>query len=202
MNLEDNIFVLDDIIPSWIYKSVVNDIANVPVTFGHSGLGPYQGYSFFSNVWTRPQLHHLPWYLTASFYAFNDAREKLGDVTNLELCQTQLNVTTKSLTGNVHVDAAPDTPSWTMVHFISGDSGMDFWSTHPKDNGTQIKEVEYKDNRCVVFPSSMYHRGLPCSNIEPRITIGYVFGGESTMFAKQNNIIFPIFKDENNKIFN
>jgi len=200
MILEDNIFVFDDIVPDWIYEHTIKNIANIPVTFGHSGLGPYQGYSFFSKVWTRQELEQLPWYLSASFYALNNARRRLGDVTNLELVQTQLNITTKNLTGNLHVDSGPDVPSWTMVHLITGDSGMDFWTNHPDHNGTKIKEIEYKDNRCIIFPSSIFHRGLTCIEAEPRISVGYVFGGQSTPFAKNNNIIYPIFKNQNEQI--
>ena len=200
MKLEDSVFVFDDIVPDWVYDNIFKDIANIPVTFGHSGLGPYQGYTFFSKVWTREDLDQMPWYLSAAFYALNDSRLRLGDVTNLELCQTQLNVTTKNLTGNVHLDAGPETPSWTMVHLVAGDTGMDFWTSHPEDGGTVIKEVDYKDNRCIIFPSNLHHRGLPCKEVEPRISVGYVFGGESTNFAKQNNIIFPIFKEQNEHI--
>lgn len=196
--MTDNIFVFDDIVPDWIYQSVCRNITSVPVTYGHRGLGPNQGHAFFSKVWPRYELNNIPWEFSAIFESLNANRDKLGDVVELYLNQCQINITTQNLNGGLHLDIGHT--AWTMVHLICGDSGMDFWSDLPERGGTKIKEVDYKDNRCIIFPSNMLHRGLPPKKIEPRVSVGYVFSGiPVSQFSANNNILFPIFKDEYEK---
>lgn len=196
-----DVHVFDDIVPDWLYRSTLNEISSIPVTFGHRGYGPNQGNVFFSSVWPNYSLHTLPWFFKATYAALESNISRLGDTVDIELNQCQLNYTTKNLTGGLHIDVNPNVASWTMVHFIGGDSGMDFWTEMPENGGEKIGEVDYKDNRCVVFPSNLLHRGLQPNLIEPRVTVGYVFSGKPpSQFAYQNNIIFPIFKDEYEKI--
>lgn len=198
----DDIIVLDDLIPTWLHNEVVNEIPHSMVSFGHRGLGPYQGHQFFSNQWTHQQLDNAPWQLKAVWSAFNHQKDKLGDnIGELQLNQIQINITTKNLNGGLHVDSGEDVPAYTMVYLVSGDSGMDFWSDNPDNGGKCIKEVEYKDGRCIVFPSKFIHRGLPPKEIEPRTSVGFVFSGRSTPFAQSRNIVMPIFKDQQEKIF-
>jgi len=197
----NDIFVFDDIVPDWLYGEVLNNISSIPVTYGHQGLGPYQGHSLFSKVWPKYELANVPWFFKSVFSVFEHNKSRLGNVTNIRLSQCQLNISTKTLNGGLHVDCNPLAPAWTMIHLIAGDSGIDFWTEMPEHGGTKIHEVDYKDNRCVLFPSKLLHRGLPPINIEPRVTVGYIFSGTPpTPFADRNNIIFPIFKDEYDKI--
>lgn len=197
----DNVFVFDDIIPDWLYNDILNEIVSVPVIYGHRGYGPNQGHSFFSMVWPNYELDKLPWIFKATFSAFKANVSRLGDTVDVILNQCQLNYTTEKLNGGLHVDVREDAPSWTMVHLITGDSGLDFWSDLPERGGKQLGEVSYKDNRCVVFPSNLLHRGLPAKEIEPRISVGYVFSGKPpTKFGYFNNIIYPIFKNDYEKI--
>ena len=199
----NDIFVFDDIVPDWLYNDILKNITSLPVTFGHAGLGPSQGHALFTKVWSSNELPNLPWFFKSVFSVFEHNKSRLGDVTNISLNQCQLNLSTQTLNGGLHVDCNPQAQAWTMVHLIAGDSGLDFWTELPERGGTKIHEVEYKDNRCVVFPSRLLHRGLAPVSIEPRASVGYIFSGTPpSQFAARNNIIFPIFKDEYNKIMN
>lgn len=199
--MNNNIHVFDDLIPDWLYQNTLKNIAQVPVTFGHSGLGPYQGHSLFSKVWRSGEIASVPWYLTATFECFKSQGHRLGQLADITMSQCQINMSTQNLNGGLHVDSNPAAPAWTMVHMIAGDSGMDFWTALPEQAGTLIKQVEYRDNRCVVFPSALLHRGLPPKSVEPRVTVGYIFSGTSpSQFASRNNIIFPIFRREYDRI--
>ena len=192
------IFVLDNVVPDWLYTSIKNNVSAIPVTYGHRGIGPDQGNSFFSRVWSTYELQLMPWECKAIFTALNHTRFNLSsddEVLPLHLNQCQLNVTTQNLVGGIHTDVCD--PAWTMVHLISGDSGMDFWTDLPENNGIKIQEVGYKDNRCIVFPSHILHRGLPPNKVEPRITFGYIFSGPPlNEYAAKNNVLSPIFKKE------
>ena len=197
----DDIVVLDDIVPNWLHEDVVKNIPHTPVTFGHRGLGPYQGHQFFSNQWTHEQIENAPCQLRAVWSAFESQKKKISErVGDIELNQIQINITTKNLNGGLHVDSTENVPAYTMVYLVHGDSGMDFWSDNPDNGGKMFKEVPYKSGRCIVFPSRYIHRGLPTIEIEPRISIGYVFSGVTTPFARSRNIIMPIFEDEQAKI--
>ena len=199
--MTNDIFVFDDIVPGWLYNSIKKNISSIPVTCQHHGEGPDQGNRFFSKIWPLYGLHDIPWEYNATFAALNDSRARLStddEVVPLHLVQCQINLTTKSLVGEVHADFAP--PTWTMVHLITGDTGMDFWTNFPELGGEKIHEVEWKDNRCVIFPSDLLHRGLPPNNIEPRLTLGYMFGGTpQSQQEHKANVISPIFRKEYNK---
>ena len=74
----------------------------------------------------------MPWEYKATFSALDAARGRIStndEVLPLHLVQCQLNLTTKTLKGGFHQDIGP--PGYTMVHFITGDTGMDFWSDNP-----------------------------------------------------------------------
>ena len=64
-----------------------------------------------------------------------------------------------------------------------------FGLDNPDNGGKMFKEVPYKSGRCIVFPSRYIHRGLPTIEIEPRISIGYVFSGVTTFFARSSEIL-------------
>jgi hypothetical protein len=196
--MNNGIFVFDDIIPDWLYNSIKQNVLSIPVTCQHHGVGPDQGNSFFSKIWPLFGLYELPWEFKATFAALNDYRSNItaNDVVMpLHLVQCQLNLTTKTLKGGFHQDIGP--PGYTMVHFISGDTGMDFWNDNPANGGEKVHEVEYKDNRCVIFPSNMWHRGIPTINIEPRVTLGYIFAGPpQSQYEHDNNILSPIFEKQ------
>jgi|11_taG_2_1085331.scaffolds.fasta_scaffold02620_7 hypothetical protein len=196
--MSSDIFVFDDIVPEWLYRSIKTNILSIPVTCQHHGVGPDVGNAFFSKIWPLFGLHEIPWEYKATFAALNDSRDKLSnddEVLPLHFVQCQLNLTTKTLVGGVHADMGP--PAWTMVHFISGDTGMDFWTDFPDHGGEKICDIDYKDNRCVIFPSNLWHRGVPTNDVEPRVTLGYIFGGPpQSEHERNNNIISPIFKKQ------
>lgn len=134
-NSMKDVFVFDDIIPDWLYNATLNEISSIPITFGHRGYGPNQGNVFFSSVWPNYELHRLPWFFKATFAALESNISRLGNTVDVILNQCQLNYTTKTLTGGLHIDVNPEVASWTMVHLIAGDSGLDFWSDMPEDGG-------------------------------------------------------------------
>ena len=199
--MTNDIFVFDDIVPGWLYNSIKKNISSIPVTCEHHGVGPVTGNSFFSKIWPLFGLHEIPWEYNATFAALNHSRARLStddEVVPLHLVQCQLNLTTKTLKGGFHQDIGP--PGYTMVHFITGDTGMDFWSDNPDTGGNKMAEVEWKDNRCVIFPSNLWHRGVPTINIEPRITLGYIFSGTpQSQQERDTNVLSPIFRKEYNK---
>lgn len=191
--MTDQIYVFDDIIPEFLYYSAINEIPKIPMYFGHRGQGYDFGFHFWSNQWNN---NDEPWPFKSIWAAFESKKHLLGNVGDIELLRCQLNVTTSQCFGGIHVDVGPGVPYYTMVHFLTGDSGMEFY----KDDNV-IKTVDYKDNRCVIFPSEIRHQGLPPKESEPRVTVGYVFGGRGTDMTRQKNIGLPIWKEEQNQIF-
>jgi hypothetical protein len=193
---KDNIIVLDELIPDWLADQIEAVIPHMPLRFGHRGLGYDEGYNTFSEQWTRDVQHgatishtnflaDMPWELKALWTVVHHKKVKLFKNTqdDLQLNQVQINLTTEEHYGGLHTDAPEDsvqmtTPGWipshTMVYFLQGDTGMEFWSDR-NDGPTHI--VDWKKGRCVVFPSSYLHKGLPPKDISPRATIGFIFNG-------------------------
>jgi hypothetical protein len=259
-NIAQDIYVLDDIVPSWLHKEAVKTIPHLALGFGHRGLGPYQGYQFWSDQWgdtdANKDLDEAPWELTAIWKVLNENRKRISSaVGNIQLNQIQVNLTTKKHAGGLHVDIQEDAPAYTMVYMLQGDSGMDFWSNNPehlnpkiaelsdgvtkgtvteaevhaeiektreiayKNNSLRTKDgtwyaddfanhpgkmdsfkchtVDWKDGRMVIFPSKFIHQGLPVKDISPRVTIGFIFSGEATPFARHRKIIHSIFNQDN-----
>lgn len=201
-NSDNGIFVFDDLVPEWLYNKVLYEITSIPLTFGHRGVSNDFGYHFWSKEWLANDYNNIPWFLKSVFAALEGQKARLGNVGEIEVARCQINMTTKNLYGGTHVDVGRGVPYYTMVHFVAGDSGMDFWTDYPTNGGTIIEQVEYKDNRCVIFPSWMPHTGLPPKEIEPRVSVGYVFGGKGTEFTRSQNIGLPIWKEEQDSIFN
>lgn len=193
---KDNILVFDDLIPDWLMDQIDAVIPHMPLRFGHRGLGYDEGYNTFSEQWTRDVQHgvtvshtnflaDMPWELKALWTVIHHKKTNLfkkieGD---LQLNQVQINLSTEEHYGGLHTDAPDDTnqmtmpgwiPSHTLVFFLQGDTGMEFWSSR---NGELIHTVDWKKGRCVVFPSSYPHKGLPPINVSPRVTIGFIFNG-------------------------
>ena len=50
-DISKNVYVLDNLVPDWLHKQAKETIPSLPLTFGHRGLGPYQGYQFWSEQW-------------------------------------------------------------------------------------------------------------------------------------------------------
>jgi hypothetical protein len=198
MNYDPNkIVILDDVVPQWLHDQAINQVLHYPLSFGHRGLGQYQGHQIFSQQFSQAELENTPWTLKAVWHAFEHHKNLIdNDVGDIQLNQVQINLTTKEHTGGLHVDSGDDVPAYTMVYLIHGDTGMDFWDGDPEKDGKKIDEVEYKEGRLIVFPSRYLHRGIPVKDVSPRVTAGYVFSGKSTPFARQRNIILPIFKKE------
>lgn len=193
---KDNILVFDDLIPDWLMAQIDAVIPHMPLRFGHRGLGYDEGYNTFSEQWTRDVQHgvtvshtnflaDMPWELKALWTVIHHKKTNLfkkieGD---LQLNQVQINLSTEEHYGGLHTDAPDDTnqmtmpgwiPSHTLVFFLQGDTGMEFWSSR---NGELIHTVDWKKGRCVVFPSSYPHKGLPPIDVSPRVTIGFIFNG-------------------------
>ena len=193
---KDNILVFDDLIPDWLMDQIEAVVPHMPLKFGHRGLGYDEGYNTFSEQWTRDVQHgvtvshtnflaNMPWELKALWTVVHYKKPNLfkkieGD---LQLNQVQINLSTEEHYGGLHTDAPDDTnqmtmpgwiPSHTLVFFLQGDTGMEFWSSR---NGELIHTVDWKKGRCVVFPSSYPHKGLPPKDISPRATIGFIFNG-------------------------
>ena len=189
-----HILVFDDLIPAFLQEQVEAVIPHLPLRFGHRGLGVYQGHETFSEQWSRDIQHgvevshtnflaDMPWERKSMWTVIHHNKAKLfKNVTeNLQLNQVQINLTTEEHFGGKHTDAPDDTeqmkhpnwiPSHTMVYFLQGDTGMQFWN-----NNEVIHSVEFKKGRCVVFPSSYLHEGLKPNEISPRVTIGFIFNG-------------------------
>jgi|TARA_B110000438_G_scaffold30499_1_gene29796 hypothetical protein len=193
---KDNILVFDDLIPDWLMDQIEAVVPHMPLKFGHRGLGYDEGYNTFSEQWTRDVQHgvtvshtnflaNMPWELKALWTVVHYKKPNLfkkieGD---LQLNQVQINLSTEEHYGGLHTDAPDDTnqmtmpgwiPSHTLVFFLQGDTGMEFWSSR---NGELIHTVDWKKGRCVVFPSSYPHKGLPPIDVSPRVTIGFIFNG-------------------------
>ena len=260
MDLElEKIKVLDDVVPKWLHQKAVETVPYLPLKWGHRGLGPSQGYQFFSDQWKHEEIENAPWVLQAIWMAFEEKKHLIGpDVGDIQLNQIQINLTTKDHMGGLHVDIHDGTEAYTMVYSVCGDSGMDFWSNNPEHINPRIAEladkatrgeatqeeveeemrktkerasaegglrtkdatwyaddfsnhegeldsykwhsVGYKDGRCIVFPSKFIHQGLPPKTVSPRVTIGYIFSGKASQFARDRGVIMPIFKKEQEKI--
>ena len=193
---KDNIIVFDDLVPDWLIDQIEAVIPHMPLRFGHRGLGYDEGYNTFSEQWTRDIQHgatvnhtkflvDMPWELKALWTAIHHKKTNLfkkieGD---LQLNQVQINLTTEEHYGGLHTDAPDDAtqmnmpgwiPSHTLVYFLQGDTGMEFWESR---DGKSVHTVDWKKGRCVVFPSSYLHKGLPPKNTSPRATIGFIFNG-------------------------
>ena len=258
---KEKIKVLDDVIPKWLHRKAVETIPYLPLKWGPRGLGPTQGYQFFSDQWKHEEIEKAPWVLQAIWMAFEEQKHLIDpDVGDIQLNQIQINLTTKDHIGGLHVDIHDGTEAYTMVYSVCGDSGMDFWSNNPEHINPRIAElsdmatrgeatqeqveeelnktkerakanqgmrtkdatwyeddfsnhegemdsyrwhsVDYKEGRCIVFPSMFIHQGLPPKPVSPRVTIGYIFSGKTSKFARDRGVIYPIFKKEQDKIAN
>ena len=257
-DISKNVYVLDNLVTDWLHKQAKETIPSLPLTFGHRGLGPYQGYQVWSEQWgdskgTDPK--DAPWELWAIWLVLNENRKLIAPTVGPIQCnQIQINLTTKKHSGGLHVDIQEDAPAFTMVYFLQGDSGMEFWSNNPEHLNPKLAElshgvtkgkvteaevdaelqrtkemarnagglrtkdatryeddfanhqgemdsykihsVPFKENRMVIFPSKYIHQGLPIKAISPRVTIGYIFSGQSTPFMREHKVLHPIFKDQ------
>lgn len=195
-SLEHNIYVLDDLVPKWLHNSAKETALHFPLSFGHRGLGPNQGYEFWSDQWgyaNNKDPKEAPWEFWAIWLILNENKNLISpNVTTLQCNQIQLNFTTKKHFGNRHVDVMNEAPAYTMVYLLRGDSGMDFWANE-KD---KIHSVPWKDGRAVIFPSNMIHSGLPPQEVSPRLTLGYIFSGEATPFMQKHKVLHPIFNND------
>ena len=81
--------------------------------------------------------------------------------------------------------------TWYADDFSNHEGELDSYKWH---------SVGYKDGRCIVFPSKFIHQGLPPKTVSPRVTIGYIFSGKASQFARDRGVIMPIFKKEQEKI--
>ena len=189
-----NILVFDDLIPMFLQEQVEAVIPHFPLRFGHRGLGYDEGYRTFSEQWTREiqqgvEVSHtnfladMPWELKSMWTVVHHSKTTLfkNVKERLTLNQVQINLTTEEHFGGKHTDAPDDSehmkdpnwiPSHTMVYFLQGDTGMQFWNKNEV-----FHSVDFKKGRCVVFPSSYLHEGLPPKEISPRVTIGFIFNG-------------------------
>ena len=62
MDLElEKIKVLDDVVPKWLHQKAVETVPYLPLKWGHRGLGPSQGYQFFSDQWKHEEIEKAPW---------------------------------------------------------------------------------------------------------------------------------------------
>jgi len=258
--LSDDIYVLDDLVPKWLHTQAKETIPSLPLQFGHRGLGPYQGYQFWSDQWgdanANKELNDTPWELWAIWLILKENKNLISPIVgNIQCNQIQVNLTTKKHSGGLHVDIQDDCPAYTMVYFLQGDTGLEFWSNNPehlnpklaelshgvtqgkvteaevdaelqrtkemanKDGGLRTKDgtwyeddfanhpgemssykvhsVPWKEGRMVIFPSKYIHQGLPIKETSPRVTVGFIFSGEATPFAKERRIIHSIFNQDN-----
>ena len=144
-----HILVFDDLIPDFLQQQVDSVVPYLPLRFGHRGLGYNEGYNTFSEQWSRDIQHgvevshtnflaDMPWELKSMWTVIHHDRTKLFKNVpgNLQLNQVQINLTTEEHFGGKHTDAPDDTeqmkdpnwiPSHTMVYFVQGDTGMQFW---------------------------------------------------------------------------
>lgn len=188
------ILIIDNLIPKFLQEQVETVIPHLPLRFGHRGLGYNEGYNTFSEQWSREVQHgvevshtnflaDMPWELKAMWTVVHHARASIFKNVNdsLILNQVQINLTTEEHFGGKHTDAPDDSeqmkdpnwiPSHTMVYFVQGDTGIQFWN-----NNEVIHSVDFKKGRCVLFPSSYIHEGLKPNKISPRVTIGFIFNG-------------------------
>ena len=56
-----------------------------------------------------------------------------------------------------------------------------------EQDGKPVYNVDWKKGRCVVFPSSYPHRGLPPKDVSPRATIGFIFNGLPQQKEQEEN---------------
>ena len=141
----DKIIVLDDVVPQWLHDQAINQVLHYPLSFGHRGLGQYQGHQIFSQQFSQAELENTPWTLKAVWHAFEHHKNLIdNDVGDIQLNQVQINLTTKEHTGGLHVDSGDDVPAYTMVYLIHGDTGMDFWDGDPEKDGKKIDSKKLK----------------------------------------------------------
>tara|TARA_Y100000389_G_C17446340_1_gene511851 strand:- start:707 stop:1345 length:639 start_codon:yes stop_codon:yes gene_type:complete len=197
---KNNILVFDDLVPDYLMDQMDSSIPHMPLRFGHRGLGHDEGYTTFSEQWTREVqqgatvehtnfLVDMPWEFKTFWCVVNSFRDTLFKNIHqgLQLNQVQVNLTTKEHVGGLHTDAPDDTaqlempgwlPSHTLVYFMEGDSGLDFCEYDSVNFEVKtVEHIEWKKGRCVVFPSSYPHKGLAPINVSPRITVGFIFNG-------------------------
>ena len=146
-DISKNIYVLDDLIPDWLHKQAKETILQYPLKFGHRGLGPYQGYQFWSEQWgdsvgTDPK--EAPWELWAIWLVLKENRKLITPTVGPIQCnQIQVNLTTKKHAGGLHVDVTTNAPAYTMVYLLHGDTGMEFWSNNPEHLNPKLAELSH-----------------------------------------------------------
>ena len=178
----NNIIVMDDIVPDWLQEQCEATLPHQPVVFGEKG---------FSSHW--PDMNNLPWEIKAIWCAFNYRRHDIKAKIPLfgkAGFLTLLNVKTIMATEEHYPDMVAfdepyetdhtgkmvysDKSNWVFYYMLQGDSGMEFYH---RDGKTVFETVEFKKGRCIAFTARTIHKELQPIKLTPRFSISFLFSG-------------------------
>ncbi|MAV94248.1 MAG: hypothetical protein CMA31_01000 [Euryarchaeota archaeon] len=146
-DIKNSIYVIDDLVPAWLHEAAKEKILHYPLKFGHRGLGPSQGYQFWSEQWgdsANTDVKTAPWELWAIWLVLNENKKLIAPTVGPIQCnQIQVNLTTKKHVGGLHVDVQTEAPAYTMVYFLHGEAGMEFWSNNPEHLNPRLAEMSH-----------------------------------------------------------
>ena len=180
------IFVFDDLLPQWLVTWGDEMMQNFNWKYGQSAYPG--GDRFFGQILKDDSIiREEPWPMIVNLIprAFRTTKIKqvLGaDSQLLDIKKILVNGQLPATPGNPHKDSSTSN-MWTMVYHCSNTDGGNVF--YKDDTGKDIiKEVEFKQGRCVLFPSWYTHTGLPPTT-GWRITIAYHMVIESSLNQKR-----------------
>jgi hypothetical protein len=190
----DLILQFDDLFPQWLISWGDEMMQNFNWKYGQSAYPG--GERFFGQVLKDDHvLREEPWPMIVNLIprAFRAAKikELLGhDSQFLETKKILVNGQLPSTPGNPHKDSSSSN-MWTLIYHCSNTDGSNQF--YKDDSGKEcIKEIPFKQGRCVLFPSWYTHVGnAPTTGW--RITIAYHMVIESSLNQKRFlNAIKPL----------
>jgi hypothetical protein len=169
------IFVFDDLLPAWIQQWGAEQMDAFDWRYGQASYPG--GARFFGQILKdHAGVQKQPWPLIIDLiieaFLRTKLKEIIPDARFLESKKIIANGQLPSTPANPHSDTQSSN-MWTMIYHCSDTlGGNNLFFDSDTESLTIIKEVEFKQGRCVLFPSWYIHQGL--APVEGwRITIAY-----------------------------
>lgn len=158
------IYVLDDFVPKWFVKALAKQSEQLEWKYGWgANFGQDQRF-FVKKMFDRsdarqsiPQEWNNYMYLFDEMWRNEGVHQVMPDAEIMILNRSVFNGQLPCTPGGPHQDSY-DTTNWTFIYYVNDSTGD---TAFYNEDGTQeIDRVEFKQGRCIWFPSWYPHAGL------------------------------------------